>query len=357
MAPDYESVLAAECREANIALDDVAYWWYKSQRASLFIKRRDVPDYNQIRDEMVAEMRKYAPKYKKLIAKPPGDSLQVLPLADLHFGKLSDVHETGWDYCLSETDKVAREGVAGLMGKAAGFKPNVFVLVIGNDILHTDNAKHTSTAGTPQDTSGSIYMMHRFAKRFLIATIEQLANHGDVHVIHAPSNHDWVSGTLLADSIGSWFHNHPRVHLGGEFHQSLYPLHRKYLVYGQNLLMFTHGDGAKEGDLPWLMADEAKEAWGQTTFRYVYAGHVHHKVKKAIGQHRALLEKDRIGVTEIHANMPSNPRRQVFIEYVRSPSPADGWHHRNGYVNLPAMETFLHSPTEGQFARFTHSFV
>jgi hypothetical protein len=39
-----------------------------------------------------------------------------------------------------------------------------------------------------------------------------------------------------------------------------------------------------------------------------------------------------------------------------NPSPADSWHHRNGYINKAAVEGFIHSKTNGQIARLTHYF-
>ena len=92
----------------------------------------------------------------------------------------------------------------------------------------------------------------------------------------------------------------------------------------------THGDGAKQADLGQLMSIEAKEFWACSEYRYFYTHHVHHKTAK-----------DYINVT---------------VESLRSPSPADSWHHRNGYINKAAIEGFLHSKNNGQIARLTHYF-
>jgi hypothetical protein len=75
------------------------------------------------------------------------------------------------------------------------------------------------------------------------------------------------------------------------------------------------------------MAHEAKELWAQTDYRYWYAAHIHHKV--------AL---DDIGGT---------------IEYMRTIAPACSWSDRNGYVNIPAAEAFVHHKENGQIARLT----
>jgi hypothetical protein len=187
--------------------------------------------------------------------------------------------------------------------------------------------------------------------------VSELAKHGDVHLLYVPSNHDWRSGFALSHAIAASFANHPHVHTGSE-DRGLTEVHRKYYVYGSNLIMFTHGDGAKEKDLHWLLATEAAQVWSKTKYRYVYLGHYHTKDRKTKGHNHSQLEKDKIGFTEIHTGTVHDPNLDVYIEIVRSPTPADGWHHRNGYIShgKQAVECFLHHPSEGQVARFTHPF-
>ena len=104
--------------------------------------------------------------------------------------------------------------------------------------------------------------------------------------------------------------------------------HRKAIIYGQNLIGTTHGDGAKTHDLPLLLAHEFKAEWAKTKFRYIYTNHIHHK-----------QSKDYIGVT---------------IESSRSLSAADRWHADNGYQHAKrALEVYIHCKENGQIARFT----
>ena len=144
-----------------------------------------------------------------------------------------------------------------------------------------------------------------------------LKSYAGFHIVHNPSNHDYISGFMLADTIYSWFHNNPNISF------DVSNAHRKYFRYGTSLLGFSHGDGAKMPDYPLLMANEAKNMWSQTEYRYVYLHHIHHKdiniFKKG---------KDYPGAT---------------VEYLRSPSATDSWHHRNGYQHAPkAVEGFIH---------------
>src|SRR5690606_1549664 len=132
----------------------------------------------------------------------------------------------------------------------------------------------------------------------------------------------YVHGFFLADVIQTYFKDMKNITFDCDIS------HRKYYTYGNSLIGTTHGDGAKTADLPLLMAQESKD-WSATKYRYIYTHHIHHKVAK-----------DYIGVSVVS---------------LRSPSPADSWHHRNGYEHNPmAVEGFIHSKTHGQIARITH---
>jgi hypothetical protein len=218
-----------------------------------------------------------------------------------------------------------KEGVQGLLDKSQGFNIDKVLFIIGNDILHIDSPKRQTTAGTPQDTDGMWYDNFLLAKQLYVEVIEMLLPLADVHVQYDPSNHDYTNGFFLADTLKTWFRLNPNV----TFNTSI--AHRKYFTYGTNLIGTTHGDGAKEADLPLLMAQEASKDWGNCPHRYIYTHHIHHKKSRDYGS--------------------------VCVESLRSPSGTDSWHHRNGYQFSPkAVEAFIHHPVHGQICRITHLF-
>lgn len=251
--------------------------------------------------------------------------LLVVDPADVHIQKLATVFETGDEYNSQIACQRVREGVEGLIQKANGFNIDQILFVGGNDILHTDTPKKTTTSGTFQDVDSNWYTAFAVAKSLYIEVIERLLQVADVHFVHNPSNHDWMIGTLLADVIQTYYKDCPNITFDCDLR------HRKYFKYGTNLIGTTHGDGAKNDILPILMATEEPAMWSETKHRYVYTHHVHHKVAK-----------DYIGVT---------------VEALRSPSGTDSWHHRNGYTGVPkAVEGFIHHPEYGQVSRITHNF-
>ena len=317
--------VADYCKERGIDFNSVSQYWDKTKEYSVQV-RPTIVSYNDISRQIIEEMKIYSPKYPSVKRKNKKDPhLLVIDPADVHIGKLSTSFETGEDYNSEIAIQRVRDGVQGILNKSAGFEVDKFLLIIGNDILHIDTPKRQTTSGTPQDTDGMWYESFLKAKAIYVEVIETLMSIADVHVTYNPSNHDYTNGFFLADVITTWFRKSKNV----TFDSSI--SHRKYFKYGSNLIGTTHGDGAKNNDLPLLMAVEAKDDWSQSQHRYVYTHHVHHK-----------NAKDYAGVT---------------VESLRSPSGTDSWHHRNGYQHAPkAIEGFLHHPEFGQVARLTHIF-
>lgn len=315
---------------------DPSQWshaWVKSKEGTVFIKNTNgLVKHEDFREDLLQSLKSYSPNFDKIKRDKVSDGhCLVLDIADLHIGKLASATESGEKYNVQKAVELATEGVAGILQKAEGFNIDQIVFVIGNDVLHIDNPAGTTTSGTKQDVDGMWYDNFMAAKDLYIAIIERLVTEWDVHVMHNPSNHDYMTGFMLADTVYSWFRNHPNI----TFDVSM--AHRKYYQYGNNLLGTSHGDGAKMPDMPLLMANESKEMWSSTKFRYIYLHHIHHmrKINFLSGQ-------DYHGAT---------------VEYLRSVSYTDSWHHRKGYQHVPKCVTgFVHHKEFGQVARLTHLF-
>jgi len=257
--------------------------------------------------------------------------LLVINPADIHIGKYANHIETGDGYNVEIACERVLEGLQGLIDKSKGFEVDRVLFCVGNDILHIDNVYNTTTAGTNQDVDGKWWEHFEIALALYVKCVEILREIAPVDVVHSMSNHDYQSGFHLAHALKSWFRNDSEV----TFDISV--AHRKYYQYGKNLIGLEHGDGAKMANLPLTMAQEQPLLWSETTHRYWYLHHLHHKVK-----HKWLDAKDFIGVT---------------VEYMRSPSGTDSWHSRKGYVGVPrAVEGFLHQKDSGQVARLVHYF-
>ena len=312
----------------------VDHGWIKTEEASIHF-RNDLNSVSMedLLSDTIEMMRNHSPGYKafkrKKITEP---HLLIIDPADVHIGKLALAIETGEDYDIEIAKKRCLEGVQGLLEKASGFPIEKIMFIIGNDILHFDTPNRTTTSGTPQDTDGQLHQIFKEALKLYVEIIEKLLPISDVEVIYNPSNHDYISGYMLAQALEAWFRTSKNI----TFDVSI--RHRKYSTYGKNLFCTSHGDGAKHNDMPSLMSTEHPD-WNnkETQFRYVFLHHLHHKK-----------------VTKWNS---AHDTQGVHLQILRSPSAPDGWHHRNGYTQAPrAVEGFIHHKENGQVASLTHYF-
>jgi len=306
--------------------------------------------------DMVADsLDGYQPLDRKLFAPrvnvgAKGDKLLVVDLADVHFGKLCVKEETNHTYNVDVARHRVMEGTRAILQRADDVGRILFVM--GNDILHTDNGK-TSTAGTPQDSDGSYFTAWRAAQHATIDAISECAGVADVDLVHCMSNHDWRSGWALSQTIAASLSGHDGVRATA---YNMSEKHRKFYGYGRNGLLVTHGDGAKEEALTSLFLKEGRNLISRCDLLYAYLHHFHHKIRKRRGIDVFQSEKDHTAFTQVNMGAVRVEGGDMVAEYVRSPSPPDGWHDRNGYVNRQAVEAFIHCPHDGQKDRLTEWF-
>jgi len=319
------------CDNLSVDPSTTPMLWLKTKTESirvtnpLFVKPEEKL-FQDLSETLINDLKNYSPKFPKLERIEDNDSyLLVLDPADIHIGKLCSAFESGETYNNQVAVKRVLDGVRGILQKVSSFKIDKILFIGGNDILHIDSPRRLTTSGTPQDTDGMWHTNFLIAKQLYVDVLEILLTVADVHFTFNPSNHDYTNGFFLANVIETYFKNCENI----TFDCSI--MHRKGFKYYDNLIGTTHGDGAKQQDLPLLMAVEFSKEWSETKHRYVYTHHVHHKTSK-----------DYAGIT---------------IESLRSPSGTDSWHHRNGYQHAKkAVEGFLHSKENGQILRITHLF-
>jgi hypothetical protein len=326
-----------EANAEGIPVSAITSGWIKNKHASLHFKNPLFDgggiSFEQVKEAFRQEMLEHSPEYEAIIRpKLKEPHLFVLSVSDLHIGKKSVKSETGTEYGVEVAIKRAKDAVNKLMNRALGYEIDQILLPVSNDLLHVDNSTNSTTKGTPQDVDGTWHENFTAARKLYVEIIEQLMQVADVHVVHVPSNHDYVMGYCLSDALYCWFNKSKNVTFDTDVN------HRKYFMYKENLIGVSHGDGAKMEHMPLLMANEAPKFWAETKYRYIYLGHLHHK-----NVYKFKSGKDYHGVT---------------VEYLRSPSEADRWHHDKGFEHAKkAIEAFLHHPNEGQVARLTYNFA
>ncbi|RWB40464.1 MAG: hypothetical protein EOQ44_25330 [Mesorhizobium sp.] len=359
---EYDSEIEAAAHAGGISDPrNLAHFWKivkddTGNGYSLFVKNpksgQNVSVFDLMR-ETIAEAPVPKIKLPTRPSKVAGEHLLVIDLADVHFLKLCVQSETGHTYNREVAMHRVIEGTRALLRLAQPMGIGRILFVLGNDILHVDNPRTTTTSGTFQDSDGTIFQGFKDAGYALDMAIREAAKVADTDLVHCMSNHDWLMGWALSQTVAAKLRDNPHVR-ATEYNLS--EAHRKYYRFGQNLFGLTHGDGAKEEKLYGLMVKEAREHISECPHLYWLLHHVHHKDRKTRGEYHFLREKDHNGMTaHIWGNtMPE--AAHLNIEYVRSPSAPDGWHDRNGYVNRQAVECFIYHPILGQRARFTEWF-
>lgn len=328
-----DSYLEAVCEQKHIPASTVKRYTLKTDDSTLYVEPgAETFSIEDMEAMFLESIKKINPKYpNRNVKKLTPANLLVIDPADIHFGKLASAYQTGEDYNINVAKQRLIEGVDGILYKASNFDIDKVLLVIGNDILHYDTPKKTTTSGTPQDSDVMFFDMFNVAFETMVEIISTVGNQYETHIIFNPSNHDYQSGFMLARALEAWFKNESHI----TFDTSI--SHRKYYQWGKNLIGTSHGDGAKMQDMPLLMANEVPQMWANTKYRHIYLHHIHHKQVNKFQS-----GKDFIGAT---------------VEYLRSPSNADSWHDINGYTGAKkAIEGFIHNFEDGQIARISHYF-
>lgn len=307
-----------------------------------------------VRDAIQDGMGDKRPTFPARKIEPQGDYLLVVDLADIHFGKLCFQTETGYEYNREVARHRVIEGTKALLKLAKPMGIGRILFVLGNDILHVDGPHKKTTSGTPQDVEGSVFQGFSDALSAVKDAIKLCAKVADVDLVHCMSNHDWTMGWALSQTVGAYFENHPNVHSSP---YNLSEAHRKYYRYGDNLIGLSHGDGAKEEKLYGAMVTEARQHISQCKNLYWLLHHMHHRMARKRGVSVPMTTaKDHNGMSVVVAGDGRVEGERLNITYVRSPSPPDGWHDRNGFLNRQGVECFIYHPHDGQKASFVEWF-
>ena len=236
--------------------------------------------------------------------KPPKMGTDQLASAiifgDAHLGMLAHAIETlGEDHDLETATADIRMAIDYLVDSAPSSEEGWFVNV--GDWTHADNTKSTTHNGTYVDTSARHNQVMRAAGatvRYCIA--KMLTKFNKVIAINARGNHDKDAAVGLNMMLEVAYENEPRVDVRGNDAKF------NFIEFGQCLIGITHGDQINANRLAGVMTKNAAPAWGRTTFRRWWQGHIHHK---------QAFEHDS-GVT---------------IESFHTLAPLDAWHSDSGY--------------------------
>ena len=236
-------------------------------------KRKVDLSLKKILTEVREDIKKYSPKVGPIHTKSVdnNDLMFECVLADVHLGRLCWAPSDGDNYNL----KIARDevfrAVHDLAEKAKRFGKYAKVLLwIAGDYLNVDNEENTTTGFTAQSVDSRFPKVFKEGKDILIEVINYLKEIAPVDVMVTRGNHDLNSMFHMGEVIEAYFHNDANVTVNNE------PAPRKYFKFGQNLILFTHGDKIDLKKLPQVAAAECTD-WSSCKYRELHTAHRHHE--------------------------------------------------------------------------------
>ena len=295
-----------------------------------FLERNRVQDSKDRIDDLREDMRAFSPVYP-VIKRPERRGpahLYELAVPDVHLGKAAWAMETGGTYNMNIAEGLFRDALRELAALASGFEIEQILLPLGNDLMHVDGLKGTTSRGTAVFPEGSGRQHFRRVRYMIREAVDKLVQVAPVKLIFIPGNHDEAAVFYLNEALADWYHRNPNVEVVNS------AMTRQYIRFGCNLLGFVHGHQEKHNDLPMLMAAEVPELWAKTTVHEFHMGHYH--VKK---------ETKYLPVHELGG---------VRLRILPSLSAADAWHNSKGYTTgVRAAEGYLWNREKGLTAQFS----
>lgn len=220
---------------------------------------------------------------------------------DAHLGMLAHALETlHEDHDLATATADIRAAIDYCIDCAPASEQGWFINV--GDFTHANDTKNmTPESGAIMDVSARHNQVLRAACAVIRYCIDRmLTKFNKVIVINARGNHDKDAAFALNLYMEGVYENESRVTVQGNDAKF------NFIEFGKCLIGVNHGDKINANRLAGVMTRVMAEAWGRTTFRRWWMGHIHHKTAQ---------EHDS-GVT---------------IESFHTLAPVDDWHAASGY--------------------------
>ena len=244
--------------------------------------KEDGTSINDLIDAIRAEVK---PVHFNFLPRSEGDGMLEIPLYDMHLGNCD------MDFYRDTQERVAR--------KIESHKWEENIFIIGQDLLHHDNFKSSTSNGTVI-ANANMKQAVEDAKKFYYPLIELAASkaNGNVKIIYSKGNHDESMSYMFVQVLKERF---PQLRFDDEIRE------RKVHVYKKCFIGITHGDKARKVLLQLFPAEFPLE-WAATTLREIHAGDLHREDTKG---------HDEFG---------------VMFRTLSTKNKTDEWHDDNGFT-------------------------
>lgn len=195
------------------------------------------------------------------------DNLLVVPIADFHYGLLSDKFSTDNDYNLEIAEQIYYQTLNDILNRYNNRNFEKVLFIVGNDFINFDNLNGTTQRGTPQDNASLWFSATVKATQLIINGIDMLTTIAPVDVVYVPSNHDLHTMFGIMQTINAWYRNDEDINVDCS------PLPRKYYKFGKTLLALSHDMKIK--DALQIVSSEGKDNWTDSKHIICLLAHLH----------------------------------------------------------------------------------
>ena len=253
-----------------------------------------------------------------------GKYIYEISIPDLHLSKLCWGKETGYeDYDIKIASNLFKEAMHYLVSKVDVNTLDKIVLPIGNDFFNSEGLSGMTTKGTRQDDDSRWPKSFQVGCNLIAELVDELSESVNVDIVIVPGNHDFERCFYLGEFLSAWYRNNDAVKIDNS------PTSRKYVSFGKNIILFTHGNEEKAANLPLLMATENSN-FSECNFRTAHLGHFHGTEMKEYNG--------------------------VKVRILPSLCAPDAWHSNKGYVgNVRSATAFLYEENSGEVANFYYN--
>lgn len=249
------------------------------------------------------------------------DVIPWINIGDAHVNMLSHSDETGQGFNLKAVEIELCKSINMMLSTMPDYE-RVVINDLG-DFTHMENFEgFTHASKNLLDKDGHFPAMIRTAVRIMRYIVESCLNKfKHVDLIINQGNHSRTNDIWMAELFRQVYSNNPRLHILDNTNV--------FIPYrmGNTFVMTHHGDKCKTTQLANVMAYDYPHDFGETRYRYIYTGHVHHKSQ----------------------SVESNG---VVVETFNTLAPRDKYAHDHGYRSASAITAILLSKTYGEVGRY-----
>jgi hypothetical protein len=314
----------------NLSLSDVKsvkFWqnFNGEPRFSVNTKNHWYENPGEILEEIKEILAEYStPQHDPILNSTISSSAAVINLYDAHIDKLVLIDETNPSGSVEQNCRIFEEAFNKLLSQSLVYNPELIIFPIGNDFFNANDARNTTVKGTPQDSNP--FWKKSFIQGFITLKncIDKARKYCKIEVPLVISNHDADKLFFLGQILSVVYSNDEFVKIDTS------TASRKYIVYGSNLLGFSHGHNEKNylNSLPSTIMIENKSIMPLIDYIHHFCGDIHHK--------------------ETFVTHSSKDLKGCTISFLRCLSDLSKWEYEQGFVGVPkTAESYIFTKEKG----------